>query len=276
MPEPRKVFHDSVVPIPVESGPASNGLMVQSAAAENRDERMTVHFSLALAHETEADLEAKVARGETVPAGELTGYGARREDADTLTAWLRSQGFDIERVSDDNTSIYASAPVGKIEDSLQVQMVRVNRQGFTYTAARNAPSLPTSVGEAVQAIGGLQPFRHAHKHSLRRLPRDSNRIALAAAGDSAPGPSPDIANAPPYLPSEIRKAYNADALSVDGTGQTIAILIDTSRPMRICRLSGSGATFRWRSRGLRRSTFPAVSSRRPRVRRRSTSSGRVA
>lgn len=227
MPEPRKVFHDSVVPIPVESGPAPNGLMVQSAAAENRDERMTVHFSLALPHETEADLEAKVARGETVPVGELTGYGARREDADALTAWLRSQGFEIERVSDDNTSIYASAPVGKIEDSLQVQMVRVNRQGFTYTAARNAPSLPTSVGEAVQAIGGLQPFRHAHKHSLRRLPRDSNRIALAAAGDGAPAPSPDIANAPPYLPSEIRKAYNADGLSVDGTGQTIAILIDT-------------------------------------------------
>lgn len=227
MPEPRKVFHDSVVPIPVESGPAPNGLMVQSAAAENRDERMTVHFSLALPPETEADLEAKVARGETVPVGELTGYGARREDADALTAWLRSQGFEIERVSDDNTSIYASAPVGKIEDSLQVQMVRVNRQGFTYTAARNAPSLPTSVGEAVQAIGGLQPFRHAHKHSLRRLPRDSNRIAPAAAGDGAPGPSPDIANAPPYLPSEIRKAYNADGLSVDGTGQTIAILIDT-------------------------------------------------
>ena len=59
MPEPRKVFHDSVVPIPVESGPAPNGLMVQSAAAENRDERMTVHFSLALPPETEADLEAK-------------------------------------------------------------------------------------------------------------------------------------------------------------------------------------------------------------------------
>lgn len=40
----RKVFHDSVVPIPVESGPAPHGLMVQAAVSEHRDERMTVDF----------------------------------------------------------------------------------------------------------------------------------------------------------------------------------------------------------------------------------------
>src|SRR5262249_35807972 len=41
------------------------------------------------------------------------------------------------------------------------------------------------------------------------------------------GPSPNIQNTPPYLVSEILKAYNADGLSVTGKGQTIAILIDT-------------------------------------------------
>src|SRR5262249_19889757 len=43
----------------------------------------------------------------------------------------------------------------------------------------------------------------------------------------ASGPSPNIQNAPPYLVSEILKAYNANGLSVTGKGQTIAILIDT-------------------------------------------------
>jgi kumamolisin len=223
----RKVFHDSVVPIPVESGPAPYALMVQPASSANRDEKMTVHFSLALPDEVQADLEAKVARGQTVPAGELSGYGAQKADADALTDWLREEGFEIGSVSADNTSIYATAPVAQIENSLQVQMVRVTRDGFTYTAARNAPSLPVSVGAAVQAIGGLQPFRQAHKHSRRRLPRKSNRVALGAAGAGAPGPSPNISNSPPYLPSEILKAYNADGLGADGSGQTIAILIDT-------------------------------------------------
>ena len=223
----RKVFHDSVVPIPVESGPAPHGLMVQPASSEHQDEKMTLHFSLALPEQVEADLEAKVARGETVPAAELSGYGAQKADADALTAWLETQGFDIQSVSADNTSIYASAPVAQIEQSLQVQMVRVNREGFTYTASRNAPSLPVPVGAAVQAIGGLQPFQQAHKHNRRRLPRNSNRSALGVTGPGAPEPAANISNSPPYLPGEILQAYNASGPGLDGSGQTIAILIDT-------------------------------------------------
>jgi kumamolisin len=41
-------------------------------------------------------------------------------------------------------------------------------------------------------------------------------------------PSPNVENTPPYLVSEIMKAYNADGLTVTGKGQTIAILIDTA------------------------------------------------
>ena len=159
--------------------------------------------------------------------GELRGYGAKKADADALTAWLESQGFEINSVSGDNTSVYASAPVSQIEQSLQVQMVRVSRDGFTYTAARNAPSLPATVGAPVQAIGGLQPFWQAHKHSRRRMPRNANRSTPGTTGPGAPQPSPSISNSPPYLPGEVLKAYNADGLGLDGTGQTIAILIDT-------------------------------------------------
>ena len=43
---------------------------------------------------------------------------------------------------------------------------------------------------------------------------------------SPSGPAPNIANAPPYLVSEILKAYNANDIGVTGKGQTIAILID--------------------------------------------------
>jgi kumamolisin len=224
----RKMFHDSVVPIPVESGPSPGGLMVQAAAAENRDEVMTLHFSLALPPAAEADLEAKVAKGETVPIDALhRDYGAKQADVDALVTWLKSQGFDIKHVSADRTSVYASAPVGAIEKSLGVNMVRVSLGGFTYTSARNAPSLPADVGEAVQAIGGLQPFRQAHKHGKRRPPRHENRCGLGSSAAGVPDPSPDIANAPPYLVNEVLKAYNADGLNVTGSGQTIAIMIDT-------------------------------------------------
>ena len=40
-------------------------------------------------------------------------------------------------------------------------------------------------------------------------------------------PSTNVANKPPYLVREVLKAYDADGLAVTGSGQTIAILIDT-------------------------------------------------
>jgi len=200
--------------------------MVQPALEEHRDERMTVHFSLALPGDVQRDLEAKVARGETVPASELSGYGAQRADAEALSNWLASNGYTVDHVSADNTSIYASAPVSQIEQSLQVHMVRVNRDGFTYTAARNAPSLPADVGGPVQAIGGLQPFRQAHKHGRLRMPTNANRSEVRESGPGAPEFVTNFLGAPPYLPGEVLEAYDADGLGADGSGQVIAILID--------------------------------------------------
>jgi kumamolisin len=223
----RIVFHDSIVPIPVAAGLTPNGMIVQEAAASHGDERMTVHFSLTLPGAAQADLEAKVARGEVVPPDVLQrDYAAANADADALIAWLKSEGFDVADgdVSPDRTSIYATARVSQIEKSLDVNMVRVTVGGLTYTAARNAPSLPTEVGASVQAIGGLQPFRRVHKHGKRRPAHQGNRGAL---GSQTPAPAPNIANRPPYLAREILRAYNGDTLRLTGRGQTIAILIDT-------------------------------------------------
>jgi kumamolisin len=104
-------------------------------------------------------------------------------------------------------------------------MNRVTKDGITYTAAANAPSLPVAVGNSVHAIIGLQPFRHANKHFRRYM----------AGTEIAPSPnalpinkaSSEVRNKPPYLVKEILNAYRANELSVTGKGQTIGILIDT-------------------------------------------------
>lgn len=106
-------------------------------------------------------------------------------------------------------------------------MVRVTKDGITYTAAKNPPSLPAAVGKNVQAIIGLQPFRHAHKHSRRYFPKSGNRMQAFDNEELGLRPVPNIQNAPPYLVAEILAAYDADGLPVTGKGQTIAILIDT-------------------------------------------------
>ncbi len=242
MVEVRKFFNDSVIPLPDISGTIQHGMVVNAMAPHHGDEEMTVLFSLSIPPDAHSDLEERVARGEVVPFDELTKkYAPDPKDIAALTSWLQQQGFKIEGKSVDGTGVYAKARVDQIAKALNVNMVRVTRDGLTYTAAANAPSLPIDVGRNVHAILGLQPFLKAHKNSRMRLPRHGNRsslhdaeqarrreAAVARATDAGNvAPSPNIANAPPYLVQEVLHAYNADNLEVTGKGQTIAILIDT-------------------------------------------------
>ncbi len=227
----RKVFNDSVVPLPPADGLAPSGMVVQAAEGHHMAETMNVMFSLALPADAQADLEAKVARGDVLPAKDLAAIKAPDADRTKLEEWLTAHGFSVDHVSDDGTSIYTTSTVDNLAKQLQVDMARVTKDGITFNAARNAPSLPAAVGEGVQAIVGLQPFRHANKH-LRTI------VPHAAAAQAAKVP-----NSPPYLVAEILKAYGADGLDVTGAGQTIAILIDTVP-------TTSDLTAFWKANGL--------------------------
>jgi kumamolisin len=239
----RKVFADSVTPLPDEPGPTPRGLIVAAALPETRDEQMTILFSLDTPPDKEADLEQRVANGEVIsPADLQKNYAPDVGERDKLITWLKSQNFDVTDVSSDGTSVYARSSVEQIEKTLGVDMVSVTKDGVTYTAAKNAPSLPADVGEGVHAIIGLQPFRQARKQSRMFLPLNDNRALLGvrsprprgaqprgarAARAAAAPPTVNIDNAPPYVVPEILKAYGADGLGLSGKGQTIAILIDT-------------------------------------------------
>src|SRR4051794_31705740 len=115
----RKVFADSVTPLPPQAGLTANGLMINAAPPEQRDEMRTLLFALAIPPAAQKELEDKVARGEVVPAKELqTGYSPSAADIDALVAWLKAQGFEVTQVSPDGTSVYARASIEQIERSL--------------------------------------------------------------------------------------------------------------------------------------------------------------
>jgi kumamolisin len=234
----RKVFADSITPLPAEPGITPKGLMVSAAQPEHRQEQMTLLFSIAVPDDTQQALQQIIAQGKVVSPGDLNKkYAANPADAKALATWLKSEGFKIEQISADNTSVYARATVDQIQKSLGVNMVRVTKDGITYNAAQDAPSLPAAVSNNVSAIIGLQPFRQAHRHSrfiqqraapgsARKSKRGSSKPRTKAAAKAAVAGT-SVQNGPPYLIAEVLKAYGADGLNVSGKGQTIAILIDT-------------------------------------------------
>jgi kumamolisin len=217
----RKIFQDSVIPLPAEPGVTPGGLVVNELTAEHPDETMEVHFSLQIADDVKAQLEAGIAKGEVHSPQEIEKlYAASPAQKEALTSWLKANGYEIESTSRDG--IYARAKASQVAKSLEVNMVPVTKNGVTYISAQNAPSLPEDVAQAVQSINGLQPFRQANKHMIRIHPTDGDRTQAGPGVAAA-----NLANKPPFLVAEILKAYNANAVGVDGTDQTIAILIDT-------------------------------------------------
>ncbi len=224
----RKIFPDSITPLPAQEGITPQGFMMNFARPADIDKTMRLVFSLAMPADLQAALENKVARGEVLSPEEIKKtYTPSAGEIQTLVSWLKAQGYADVEASPNGTGVYASAKASLIQQTLEVNMVRVTRDGITYTAAQDAPSLPAEVSGCVHAIIGLQPFRQANKH--RACPASERRhrshSAPAVLPDSA---RPAITGAPPYTISEILKAYNADDLGVSGKNQTIAILIDTA------------------------------------------------
>lgn len=122
-----------------------------------------------------------MAKGEIIPPEELReSYKSDQNDLNALVSWLKKQGYKIVQVTSNGTGVYAEGTIDTIEKSLAVNTVRVTKDGLTFTAAQNAPSLPSDVGNNVSAIIGLQPFRRAHKHSRTCVPKNGNRAALNA------------------------------------------------------------------------------------------------
>lgn len=223
-PASRKLFKNSVVPLPDQATAHQMAVNVQSLSPRHQDETMQVLFSLQLPPGKRAQLQERIDKGDVIPPGEVAkSYAVDPTELAKLVGFLKDQGFAVTYTSPDGTSVYARATVSQLQKTLQVTMARVTFEGVTYNAATTAPSLPANVAGPVYAIVGLQPFRHATKQSRRVSPvnaRGHARSTAAALG-------PNVASQPPYLVREILAAYNADKLGLTGEGQTIAIIIDT-------------------------------------------------
>jgi len=164
-------------------------------------------FEMMLTMRNFSELSARVSRGELISREEMDAkYFPLPADYDAITNWLIAHGFTITRQYPVRLSVFAQGPVSRVAEVFQVSFARVAADGAEFTSAITAPSLPTALAPALLGINGLQPHLRAHKHT---------------ASVSA------LSNSPPYTPGEILTAYGANAANLTGTGQTIAIVIDT-------------------------------------------------
>ena len=110
MADDRKVFADSVTPLPPTDGPTHLGLMVARARPETGKERMTVVFSLALPDSAQADLQKMVAEGKVVAPKQLArNYSADAGDAKSLVTTADVGMYASKRAGRGRTSFAADS-----------------------------------------------------------------------------------------------------------------------------------------------------------------------
>ncbi|HXA14382.1 MAG TPA: protease pro-enzyme activation domain-containing protein [Opitutaceae bacterium] len=171
----------------------------------------TMGFEVALKIRNFAELQSRVSHGELIPRSEMDAkYHPLDSDYKKVANWLTSQGLTITHRDPSHLVIFASGKVSDLAQCFQITFARVTAENSEFTSAITAPSVPGDIAALILGINGLQPHIRPHHHlvSLKELPLSTTSFA------------------PPYLPSQIAHAYNADTVSVTGAGQTVAIVID--------------------------------------------------
>jgi kumamolisin len=210
----RTTFTDSIKePAKVMANMASVAKNVPSVVRSeltDAETQATIDFSIALKMRDFAELQHRVGTGEIISLDEMNAkYFPTSAEVTSVRQWLAAQGFEVQPSVTYELSVFARGTVAQLQRAFAVTFGRVQFAGEEHTSALTAPSLPTDIANPVLSINGLQPHLHPFVHSIRKP---------AVAGKL-------ISNRAPYLVPEIAKAY--DASIGDGTGQKIAIVIDT-------------------------------------------------
>ena len=195
----RILLTDSIVPLTPQAEATVRPLAIQQLGE-------SMEIEVALQMRSRPKLMAKIARGEIISSEEMDReYLPLATEYELVRKWLAAQGMQITGTPANRLSIYVRGTILQLQQSFQTDFVQINVDGANWRAARTSPSVPAEIAAPVLGINGLQPYIKPRRLNLR----------------------PTVANQPPYFVSEIRKAYGADAVSTSGSGQTIAILIDS-------------------------------------------------
>ncbi len=202
----RAVLNGSIKAVPANAQTGATGPRITRTELRTDELDATMTFNVALKMRNFAELEARLAHGETMDPAEMAArYWPLPEDYAATANWLTQQGFTLSPESG-GFVIFARGTVAQVRDAFQVSFARVANEGAEFTSAITAPSVPAELAPALIGVNGLQP--HLRKHPMLARP------------DSATSPY-----AVPYIPSDILHAYGANTLSQTGAGQTIAIVI---------------------------------------------------
>lgn len=154
-------------------------------------------------------------------------FGASRNDIDTLSNWLRTQGLTVDAVANSRTRIRFSGSAADVAATFGTPLHYYAAGTDTRIANAATPSIPTALSGVVRSVVGLstitfKPMLHMGAPLSAQWPKGSPQPLLT---DCTTTPCQNI-----LFPADFASIYNlgpVTAQNIDGSGQSIAIIART-------------------------------------------------
>lgn len=141
-------------------------------------------------------------------------FGLSQNDVNQITAWLQSQGFQVQRVARSRTWIEYSGTAQQVENAFHTQIHNYLENGEVHYANSTNPSIPAALSDVVLGVRGLNNFRLKPRNKLRGFaPKNTT-----GAGQHQ------------IAPDDFATIYDVAPLytdGIDGTGQKLVVVGQT-------------------------------------------------
>jgi len=138
-------------------------------------------------------------------------FGLSQTDLDKVVAWLKSEGFTVDRVARGRTQLWFSGSVTQIERVFRTEMRHYELKGESHFAMAVEPSIPAAIAGVVLGLHNVSSFRPKSRVQSTRVKANftSNSSGIHH-----------------LVPADFATIYDVAPLyaSADGTGQKIAIV----------------------------------------------------
>jgi hypothetical protein len=169
-------------------------------------------------------------------------FGAADADVKTVSDWLASNGFSVDKVARGKNWIRFSGTSSQVESAFQTSVHKYAVNGETKYANATSLSIPAALAPAVSGVVRVNNFLSQPQHvAPDKITRDKNgklvRVSGAGTAQTLSGSASKTASpaftyngdqVETYLtPGDFSKIYDAQSVvasGVDGTGVSIAIV----------------------------------------------------
>ncbi len=192
-----------------DRGAAATTAHITRANLRPEELRASMRVVVSLEMRNAKEFHTRIDSGAKIPQSEMEArYLPTQADYDRVAAWLKSEGFVLDRnIDPKRLNIFAHHSVSEVGRVFQVKFSRVATADGEFSSAVTTPSVPAAYAPSILGVLGLQPHIRFHKHYTLTKPHGS-----------------DLA------PADVRYAYNVPS-GLTGAGQAIAVIMEGPGPV---------------------------------------------